>query len=281
MNIQWIIEDFHPDNGFDRLAEEASRQGIECHVYNTNDPDVKFDSLKYLKLNNSNHILLQSSFQFRNYVGVNKYNPYNKMFTPKNYECTNYYKHFGFNLLNSEYVIMTVSETLRNINFLEEILGEKETGRIFIRPNSGLKPISGMVYINRFPHFVNDWSFVQHEMNQDDLLIIAKAKQIKAEWRIVVIDGKPVTGSLYRNEGFVKFETVNENTDPDLFAFASQMVNIYQPDLVYTMDIASEVDSNKKYSLLELNSFPHAGLYTCDMSIIVNEIKNLIKRWRG
>jgi len=277
--INWIIEDFSPDNGYDKLAAEAIRQGIDCDVYNTNDPSVEFDRGKYLVFGGKPiYTLVQSSFQFVEQNGLSGFYPYNQMFTPDNYLCTNYYKFFTKYLLNDKYVIMTVSETARNIDFLESILGEKESGRIFIRPNSGLKPITGAVFINRHPHFMIDWGYVKHSMREDDLLIIAPPKQIKTEWRVVVIDGKPITASKYRTGGFIDYELVDFKKNLRLFIFAEKMISLYTPDVTYTMDIAE--DERGDYKLLELNSFPHAGLYQCDMSKIVTAIKELVIKLR-
>ena len=273
--LKWIIEDFSPDNGFDKLAKEVIKQGMDCELVNTNEYPIKMNLDRFSK---EDEVLIQSSFQFADEILSHKDFKIGRFLTKNNYLCTKYYKYFGNYLFNSEYVIMTVKETERNIDFLESIVGEKESGRIFIRPDSGLKPFSGMVFINRSPYFEQDWSYVRTNMKDDDLLIISSPKKILSEWRFVVIEGEVITGSLYKLDYNVDFQQANSIKDKYLFDFAQKIANIYQPDPAFTLDIAVDIKGNLK--LLELNSFSHAGLYVCDMEKVVSKISKLVIKLR-
>lgn len=275
MSLKWIIEHFHDDNRFDRLGKAAINQGIDCKIINTNEQSL--DMRKMDHIHPLDTVLIQSSFQFRKEVlDFNKNVPTFKIglpITEENYKCTNYYKYFGNYLFNSEYVIMTVSETCRQIDFLEKILGEKETGRIFIRPDSGMKSFSGMVFINRNPYFTQDWGYVKHNTSEDDLVIISSPKKILSEWRFVVIDGKVVTGSIYKMDYDVSLEPADPISDKHMFDFAQKMADKYQPNIAFTIDLAIGIKG--EIGLLELNSFSCAGLYACDMDKIVEAVKKV------
>lgn len=272
MNVKWIVEDFNEDTGFDSLAKEIMNQGMDCQIINTKD-NIKVDLGRYSK---DDCIMVQSSFEFADGISkVKDFLPF-RFFTPKNYKCTSYYKYYGDFLFNSDYVLMTRSEVKRNIDFLVRILGEKETGRIFIRPDSGMKSFTGMVFINRKDLFEYDWNMVEYNTFDNDILVISSPKKIANEYRFVVVNGVVITGSLYRSDYDTVFQTINED-DFELFNFAQKMANLYQPDLTYTLDIVRT--ENNDYKLIEINSFSHAGLYKCDMAKIVKEVSKLAKRY--
>lgn len=275
MRTKWLIENFHEDNGYLLLANEVIKQGMDCQIVNTNEYPLKINLEKY---SIDDCVIIQSSFQFAD--GILRYKDLSpcRFFTPENYKCTNYYKYFGDSLFNNEYVIMTRAEVKRKIDFLERILGEKESGRIFIRPDSGMKSFTGMVFINRKEYFDNDWGFVENSTDPNDLLIISSPKTIVEEYRFVIINGYVVTGSLYKRDYDTVFETLNNETHIDLFTFAQDMAELYQPDITYTLDIVKTCSGELK--LLEINSFSHAGLYKCDMSKIVKEVSILAERMK-
>jgi len=266
--LNWIIEDFSPDNNWHKLYKEVIKQGMECELVNTNKMNID-------RFINNGNVIIQSSFQFAE--KINKYHKFNPgvILTPKNYNCTKYYKYFNDYLFNDEYVIMTVKETENKIDFLEKILGERESGRIFIRPDSGLKPFSAMVFINRDPYFRNDWSYVKNNMKEDELLIISSPKTLLSEWRFVVVEGKVITGCVYKLDYDIYFELADIKKNKNMYDFAQKMANIYQPDLAYTLDLVIDIKGNIK--LLELNSFSCAGLYACDMEKIVTSIYKIYK----
>jgi hypothetical protein len=269
--INWIIEDFNSDNGWGRLGEELKKQGMDYEIINSNEYPIKMNIDRFCGKKN---VFIQSSFQFAEELR-GKFNP-GVILTPDNYKCTKYYKYFGDYLFNNEYIIMTVKETENKIDFLERIIGEKETGRIFIRPDSGLKPFSAMVFINRDPYFRDDWSYVKNNIGEDELLIISSPKTLFSEWRFVVIDGKVVTGSLYKLDYNVEFEVATVEKNKELFEFAQKMADIYQPDIAFTLDLA--IDDARDIKLLEINSFSCAGLYGCDMEKIINSISTMVDR---
>jgi len=269
-NVKWIIEDLS-DTGFDELAKEVINQGMDCELVNTNEYPIKLDIDRFSTKDDC--VLIQSSFQFAEGILHHKSFKPGIFLTPNNYKCTKYYKHFGDYLFNNEYVIMTVKETERNIDFLESKIGEKESGRIFIRPDSGLKPFSGMVFLNRQPYFEHDWSYVKINTNEDDLLIISSPKSILSEWRFVVVNGEVITGSLYKLDYDVCLEYADPDKDKHLYQFAQKMADIYQPDPAFTIDLVVDVKGNLK--ILEINSFSCAGLYACDKKIIVDRVSKL------
>ncbi|MFW6219695.1 MAG: ATP-grasp domain-containing protein [bacterium] len=275
--IKWIIEDFSEENGWGKLAEQAKLKGIDCYVV---DGTTEETNRLISKININpfvDKVLIQSSFQFVNDITSKlPCYPYNILFTPKNYECLNYYKFLGEYLLNDDYIYLPAYEVPKSMDFLDKVLGlsEKETGRIFIRPNSGLKPVSGMIYINRYPYFEQDWNFVKREVDENELMIISTPKQIEKEYRLVIINRKVITGSLYRENGFIKYKQINIKEHKEIFDYAQEIADIYSPDLAYTIDIA-ELDN--KLKLLEINSFCHAGLYDCDYEKIVDVLIDNLK----
>jgi hypothetical protein len=97
----------------------------------------------------------------------------------------------------------------------------------------------------------------------ETLVVIAPEKQIDAEWRFVICNGKVITGCRYLPDESTIFPRSS-------FRLAQAIAScIWQPDICYTVDIA---ESFGKTYLLEINSFSCAGLYMCDLESIVREV---------
>lgn len=93
-------------------------------------------------------------------------------------------------------------------------------------------------------------------------------KDIYQEYRFFVIDGKVVTGSLYKQGGKpLSSPIVND----DVLQFAEDMVNIWCPDRGFVIDIAVLPDNELK--IVELNNLNSSGFYSCDIGKIVNAIE--------
>ncbi len=89
---------------------------------------------------------------------------------------------------------------------------------------------------------------------------------ITREWRLFIVDGKPVAASQYRSNGRLKIES---HAPSAVLQFAEQMCDIWTPCDLFVIDIC-EQDGN--YYIVELNAMNCAGFYACDVEAIVQSV---------
>jgi hypothetical protein len=128
----------------------------------------------------------------------------------------------------------------------------------FVRPDSGAKPFTGFVVEPNGRRKIE--SLIQ-SIGPETLVVVAPKKNITAEWRYVVCDGKIVAGSRYLPDESADYHDLSFRLAE---VIASQE---WQPDRCYTVDI---VQHDGRVYLLEINSFSCASFYSCDLASIVN-----------
>lgn len=171
------------------------------------------------------------------------------------FECVNYYPHYGEYLLNRDYIMLPFGELKRQKEFLLKNLGQE--GCVFIRPSNGFKSFTGMLFIDeRWDKDIEYAGF--YDIDAAQVVAVSSPKLIDAEWRLVILNGKVVTGSMYKKGGN-KCEEAGFPVSVGLYAevIASQ----WQPERIFVMDIC---ESNGEFSLVEINSASCSGLYKCD-----------------
>ena len=170
-------------------------------------------------------------------------------------------------ILNHDYFILpygTLMERIRNG------LPIDYDGRLFIRPNSVTKTFAGRVFefgdLSDHPD-----SLAQYEpVSDNELCIVAAAKNIEAEFRHIIVDRKVISSSQYRRNNVLDIRIdVNEQC----LALAEKITNVeWQPDYVYVVDTAL---SNGSSYIVEYNTFSCAGLYACDTRKVVEAVSEM------
>lgn len=283
MKPKWIIEDFHPDNRFAELAEEVKRQGMLCEVIKY-EPFESGDYKRFFKQDEKTGklehecVLFQGSIQLAQQLEKQ----YKGTWWPiiwwatNMYKCTCYYSYLGRHLFNDNYAFVTAKEAKRNIDFYFKTFGN-ENG-LFIRPDSGSKSFTGQVFEKE--RIDKDWYWIEEFTQAEDLIVITSPKRIKREWRFIVSEEKVLTGSLYKEEGKLKYERC---TGGPAWEKAQEVICekytigkilfTFRPDPIWVVDICQGAD--EKYYLLEIGAFSVAGLYDCDKKIIVEVASRL------
>jgi len=130
----------------------------------------------------------------------------------------------------------------------------------FIRPNDSDKKFDGGVYN------VKDFITAHHQiLKDDDLIITARRKDVKTECRFVVINDQVVAGSQYTPE-IKRWDTSFEPAQDIANEF-----RLHNKMKAYTMDLC--ISDEEIWKLIELNSFESSGLYDCNISRIVSELR--------
>lgn len=184
------------------------------------------------------------------------------------YECVYYYPRIHKYLLNSNYVMLPFGELTRRKEFLLDLFGKD--GKIFIRPSSPFKIFGGKVIDSK--NWESDIKFVQfYNVEAEKVVVVAPPKVVTHEWRVVVVDGKAISGSQY-----IKNDEIESGPCPkDVMIYAQWVLcNIdYKPDRAWCLDVCRTDDDF--LHVLEVGAFSTCGLYQCPMEPIIREVSRV------
>ena len=152
---------------------------------------------------------------------------------------------------------------------------DPDLDEFFTRPCLDDKSFSGMVTTKKE---FKEWQTKVVELNvQDsfssikstDEIIIAPLTEIYSEYRFYVVNGKIITGSRYKLGNQV---LSSSEVDEGISQYAQEMVDIWQPNKAFVIDIA---DTPNGLKVIEINSINSSGFYKCDMGKFVYAINNM------
>jgi glutathione synthase/RimK-type ligase-like ATP-grasp enzyme len=114
-------------------------------------------------------------------------------------------------------------------------------------------------------------------LNGDTLIMMSSTKKILAEYRMFIVDGKIVSGSVYKQGtmGISHLNKLNAVLSPDesVISITQRMIDKWQPAEAFVIDIAKTDDGLK---VIEINNFNSSGFYSCDVYKIINSIEEYI-----
>ncbi len=267
--VCWLIDETLEERqyecGFPLLSEAVTSLG--CKVFktkyqrNSRHPDIQipFDS--------DQCVILHGSIQFNNQITSNPY--FTTRFTPGSYfnketkTFSTFATHLGNYILNDDYYLLPYGEFLRR--------GLKKDTAVFIKPNSGMKEFTGKVITyENFDHETSSMRQIEN-VSHESLVVIASPKEIEAEFRYFIVDGKVVAKSQYRWDKL----DVRSDTMPVCDELAETIAkHSWQADYTYVCDIAyrGAVQAPK---VIELNAFSSSGLYAADTNSIAKAVSDM------
>lgn len=142
--------------------------------------------------------------------------------------------------------------------------------RVFVRPDSPLKPFSGRVLERKdITSAALDHGYYYDD--EDLGIVVTPTAEVGAEWRFVVVAGQVVAGSAYTADGRSAGSTIS--TDHVAWLYAIDVVTeLNHPDPAFILDVCETGDGLR---VLELNPFSGADLYGCDRQSIVDAVRAL------
>lgn len=290
MKVKWLLEPDVFEDNTDKLIDEIKKQGMEVNVipYIPFDDDLAEKCLKIYKADEC--VVFYGSLNFGRKLRKLPWIP-GVHLNEKAFECTSYYPHLKELLLHyQDYIMMPYGDLAEHKT---RIFRYFNSDKIFIRPNSGTKEFTGMVCTeDNFYDCVKLAGFYDVEPNL--LVLISGVEPLEKEWRFVIVDGKPVAGSLYRDwsapekitPGTVTKDYVlmnshslwEESTDNNALMLAYEAAKRYNPDRCWTIDIVKT--EYRTYHVLEIGCFSCAGLYGCDLEKVVKKVSaSALKEW--
>jgi hypothetical protein len=182
-------------------------------------------------------------------------------FDPESFRPAEYLRHYGDLMLNADMEICTFAELSSRV-----FAPERE---LFIRPNDDFKQFTGQTMT--FAEFQNWFEGFPEEaetsVTTQSELTFCTPKEIYAEWRLFLVDGRVVGASQYQPVAgaFVPAEVI---------AFGERSATLWSPMPVFVMDVA-QTEAGLK--IIELNCFNGSGFYLANVEGIVRSVSRYLE----
>lgn len=182
-----------------------------------------------------------------------------KDFNLEAFDTRNYYPYLNVSLLNFNHSVIIYNNIIKEYPFIKCRFHNPE--KYFIRPCSGDKIFTGTYITDR--NLKHDLRIIQ-EVNKADLsevltMVCPYVDNIVSEYRVAMFNQKAIGCALYEGEegDIDRIRTIAENV-------AKLKLKDYKvlPQM-YTIDIA--LMTNRRYKVIEVNSFNAAGLYGMEL----------------
>lgn len=148
---------------------------------------------------------------------------------------------------------------------------ERGWEHFFVKPDTDHKEFAGTVTDpERYPFFIEP--MLEYEWVPEDFNVcVSSVKNIGIEWRLVVVDGKVIEYSIYK-----QWQTVMPSREiyPEVLEIAEQAITLHNPAPVFVIDIG-QIDGHLK--VIEYNGFNSSGLYACDVANIVDAVNSYVE----
>lgn len=179
--------------------------------------------------------------------------------------------------LNMETVTSHYGDEMLNFNMVVSKLKDVKYrwDRFFIRPVSDKKQFAGTVMDwEEFSTWQQqiielDGTSSWTSLTGDDEILVAPVVDILQEYRFFVVDGNIVTGSLYKRGTQVFYSS---DVDQPVIDYAQKMVNVWEPNRAFCLDVAVTAGG---YRVIEINALNSSGFYECDMGKFVQAINDM------
>lgn len=171
-------------------------------------------------------------------------------------------------MLNSDARVMLVAELNKEFESIPD------NDMYFIRPVEDLKAFNGTIThakeIRRWMSSVDSGNF---SFDATTPVIVARPKNILAEWRWFIVDSKIISGSIYKMHGQ---RLVQRETDDAVIDEAQELADKWLPNRTCVMDVALTNDGPK---VIEFNCFNSAGFYYHDIGAVVQAVTDQVDRF--
>ncbi|WP_235110430.1 MULTISPECIES: ATP-grasp domain-containing protein [Acaryochloris] len=174
-------------------------------------------------------------------------------YDPQNFTHAAYTKGFGNAYLNYDAQVLDWSSLLK--------MATATSAAFFIKPPDDLKAFTGCVArYEDIRHMHQKLLDAPH--HQSENVVVGQWYEVDAEWRLFVVNGEVVTGSMYRPtaEAFLPQELVD---------FAAQCIARWTPADVFVLDIG-RVD--RQWRIIECNCFNWSRFYLSDVTRLVDRV---------
>lgn len=144
-------------------------------------------------------------------------------------------------------------------------------GDFFARPTLDSKVFTGKVFTMEDWKEFRDRSLIDGHstsLTKDTDIQVSTIKKIQKEFRFFIVNGKIVTGSLYREGFFIRHDNIVDDGAKD---FCNEMIKLFQLAPTFVMDIAQV---NGEYKIIECGCTNCAGFYKANLPSLLMAIED-------
>jgi hypothetical protein len=252
--MHWIVQNnLYSEAGYAALMETLERHQIPHTVVKV----VPFSHELIPEIQPEGLVYVCGSTTLAKVACDRKWTP--GSFINEDFHYSRWQAHLGRHLLNSHGIVTRFGEAAPPWN------------EFFVRPCEDTKTFSGAVMgaeeFLEWKHKVLDLHETYTTLDAQTQIVMSPVQEINREYRFFVVDGKVVTGSLYRMGRTV---VSRQDIDPDVLAFAQRMVGLWEPARAFVLDVAVTPAGLR---VIEINNINSAGFYACDVSKIVQAVE--------
>jgi hypothetical protein len=187
----------------------------------------------------------------------------------RKYDCSSYYNHFNWHLLNEKYVMLPLNDIIRQY---DDLLSYFRCNKLFIRPDSSQKPFTGFVTDKNYKNEIN---YHLQRLNSNPMCLIAPVKNILEEYRLIINKKSVLTRCQYIKNGEID---IKKDVPDDIINHVEKIVLSqvsWSPDDLYVLDVCRvETDGPESdIKVVEINALSTSGLYECDLSKILDAVE--------
>ena len=260
----WIVEQSVIRTGADEFEEAVRTSGAGVRWLSIDDEARG----RYGRWDENDTVVFRGSFEAAETFRISRPDARPGVIGDQNLlKCSAYYPTVGPYLLNEEYVLIPLGDLRRLWPSLLQMFQAKA---LFVRPDSGAKAFTGQL-INDLDRFWSRERPYLESMAPSALCVVARPREIEAEYRTVAVGGEIVAASLYKANGQ---REISRDVGDNVLNFAKAVLkDIPPPAPAFMLDIAVEADG--RLSAIELNAFSCSDFYACDPAPIVEAIARL------
>lgn len=247
--MHWLVQQslFKPEN-YTRLTNALVRQGIEYTVVG-----IANGTLELLPdVNPQGKVYVCGALKLRKIAEQRSWFP--GSFLNDNFRFDLWLQQLNDELLNHDAVIGRLKDI--EINHKQSF---------FIRPLEDNKAFDGVVM--DMETFVPWCRSVANQSIASMPVVVSSVKDIYREYRLFVVQGKVVTGSVYKMAGKAVAVELNE---PEVVDYANRIDKKWAPAESYVIDIAATA---KGFKVIEFNNINSSGFYASDVDSYVRAIQ--------
>lgn len=267
-----VLEDLVQENVFDSFTI------TEYHRHRVNFENNILCSAEY----ETNGVLLYGSIQFVK-DGLLQIPGSVAFYHPRKYDCSQFMSIMPLEwFLNNDATFAPLTMLKQRHGTVHDIpglpSGTKPGTSYFIRSDSGNKVFSGQV-VN-----YNEWYDAAKFMHIDasTMMLIASAKHIPIEYRLVICDSEVITGCQTHINGSFCLDN-RAGIAPGAYAAAARVAKLNsqtKPDRIFVCDVAMEADTSQ-WKVVELNAFSTSGLYNVNLKVAFVHAANVLASERN
>lgn len=183
----------------------------------------------------------------------------NRHYSVSDYLC----RHTPELFLNSDGFFLPYSVLKNNRNYYMQLLGSNS---LFIRPNTGKKIFTGCVLKNDSDYVLLEQS---SGITDTSMIWVSTAKEIREEYRYVIVNGSVVGGCQYHSNGDIHIEESDDDRCKNLASIIAKEAPEFHNTFVCDVGISSL--DNKPY-VIEINCINTSGWYMIEPNNIITQL---------